>query len=70
MWLKKALSWLLFCVFVFMFLILAATACQAEEQELHEAGSRTIEYLKSVEREERIENDKAMEGMNTYVTLP
>lgn len=57
--LRKALMLFLFCLFVFLFMILAVTACQAEEQALKEAGADTIAYLTSVETEKHIAADKA-----------
>ena len=61
MWLRKMMWLILFCLFVFLFMVMAVTACQAEEQMLKEAGAETIAYLTSVETEKRIEADKAEE---------
>lgn len=63
--LRKALMLFLFCLFVFLFMILAVTACQAEEQSLKEAGADTIAYLTSVETEKHMEADKAKEVEET-----
>lgn len=65
MWLRKAVLWFMFCVFVFLFMIMAVTACQAEDQALNEAGAKTKAYLTSVETEKRMEADKAEEALET-----
>lgn len=62
MWLRKVMWLFLFCLFVFLFMIMAVTACQAEEQALKEAGAETIAYLTSVETEKHMEDDKAKEA--------
>lgn len=59
MWLRKVMWLFLFCLFVFLFMVMAVTACQAEEQALKEAGADTIAYLTSVETEKHIAADKA-----------
>lgn len=46
-----------------MFIVMAVTACQAEEQMLKEAGAETIAYLTSVETEKRMEADKVEESV-------
>lgn len=59
MWLRKVLMWIVVLGSTFLFIMLAVTACQAEEQMLKEAGAETIAYLTSVETEKHIEADKA-----------
>lgn len=67
--LRKAVLLFMFCLFVFLFMIMAVTACQAEEQALKEAGADTIAYLTSVETEKHIEADKAGEAKTEELVL-
>ena len=67
MWIRKVMWLFLFCLFVFLFMIMAVTACQAEEQALKEAGADTIAYLTSVETEKHIAADKAEQAEDAAV---